>query len=152
MSDRELAKRVGVSQPTITRKRTIYEKEQLLEYTSIPNFQKLGIEIMAFTFATWSSEMFKNYPAEERIKKAQAFFSKKPNVIFASSGHGLGMGRMLVSFHRNYSDYVEFLKHAENEWAGLLTKLESFTISLKTDAVVVPLSFKRLGEYLRKTE
>jgi DNA-binding Lrp family transcriptional regulator len=51
ISDRELAKKVGVSQPTITRKRTIYEKERLLEYTSIPNFQKLGIEIMAFTFA-----------------------------------------------------------------------------------------------------
>jgi len=151
ISDRELAKKVGVSQPTITRKRTIYEEERLLEYTSIPNFQKLGIEIMAFTFAAWSPEMIKNYPAEERIKKAKAFFSKKPNVIFASSGRGLGMGRMMVSFHKNYSDYVEFLKHAEDEWAGLLIKLESFTISLETDAVVVPLSFKNLGEYFGKT-
>jgi hypothetical protein len=96
--------------------------------------------------------MLKNYPAEERIKKAQAFFSKNPNVIFASSGRGLGMSRMMVSFHKNYSDYVEFLKHAEDEWTGLLAKMESFTISLETDAVVVPLSFKRSGEYLRKTE
>jgi DNA-binding Lrp family transcriptional regulator len=152
MSDRELAKKVGVSQPTITRKRTIYEKEQLLEYASIPNFQKLGIEIVAFTFAVWSPEMLKNYPSEERIKKAQAFFSKHPNVIFASSGRGLGMGRMMISFHKNYSDYVEFFKQAEDGWAGLLTKLESFTISLETDEIVVPLSFKRSGEYLGKTE
>jgi DNA-binding Lrp family transcriptional regulator len=152
ISDRSLAKKIGVSQPTVTRKRTFLEKERLLEYTAIPNFEKLGIEILAFTFASWSPEMLKNYPENKRVEKAKTFFSKHPNIVFASSGRGLGMGRMIVTVHKNYSDYVEFMKQAEIEWAGLLTKLESFTISPKTDAVLMPLSFKNFGKYMRKTE
>jgi hypothetical protein len=96
--------------------------------------------------------MIKNHPEDKRIEKAKAFFSKHPNIIFASSGRGLGMGRIIVTVHKNYSDYVELMKQAENEWAGLLTKLESFTISPKTDAVLVPLSFKNFGKYIRKPE
>jgi len=50
-SDRELAKAVGTSQPTITRKRTKLEKEGFIkEYTVIPDLKKMGYEIIAFTF------------------------------------------------------------------------------------------------------
>ncbi len=50
-SDRELAKVIGVSQPTITRTRARLEKEGYIrEYTAIPDFRRLGYEIMAFIF------------------------------------------------------------------------------------------------------
>jgi DNA-binding Lrp family transcriptional regulator len=50
-SDRELAKVVGVSQPTITRTRTKLEREGIIkEYTLVPDFKKLGYQIMAFLF------------------------------------------------------------------------------------------------------
>jgi DNA-binding Lrp family transcriptional regulator len=43
ISDRELAKTIGVSQPTVTRARTRLEKNGYIqEYTAIPNFAKLG--------------------------------------------------------------------------------------------------------------
>lgn len=43
-SDRKLAKIVGVSQPTVTRRRINLEKEGLLEYTITPNFENACIQ------------------------------------------------------------------------------------------------------------
>ena len=50
-SDRELAGILGVSQPTVSRTRARIEKEYIKTYTIIPDFQKLGYQIMAFTLA-----------------------------------------------------------------------------------------------------
>jgi DNA-binding Lrp family transcriptional regulator len=49
-SDREIAKIIGVSQPTITRMRQRLEKTAIVDYTVIPDWTELGFEIMAFTF------------------------------------------------------------------------------------------------------
>ena len=50
-SDRELAKAVGCSQPTVSRMIKRLEKEGYIkEYTMIPDFHRLGYEIMALTF------------------------------------------------------------------------------------------------------
>ena len=50
-SDRELARVVGVSQPTVSRMVKRLEKEGYIrEYTMIPDFQKLGYELVALTF------------------------------------------------------------------------------------------------------
>lgn len=43
-SDRELAKLIGVSQPTVSRIRTRLEKEGVIEYTGTANLRKLGFE------------------------------------------------------------------------------------------------------------
>jgi len=50
-SDRELAGILAVSQPTVSRTRARIEKEYIKTYTIIPDFKKLGYEIMAFTLA-----------------------------------------------------------------------------------------------------
>ena len=39
-SDRQLAKALGVSQPTVTRRRAILEKDYIEGYTVIPKFGK----------------------------------------------------------------------------------------------------------------
>jgi len=50
-SDRDIAKAIEVSQPTISRIIKKLEKEGYIEeYTMIPNFHKLGYEILALTF------------------------------------------------------------------------------------------------------
>jgi DNA-binding Lrp family transcriptional regulator len=152
-SDRDLAKTIRTSQPTVTRIRNRLEKEGVIkDYSMIPDLNKLGIEILAFTFARWSPEVLKDYPQDTWVEKAQKFLSKHPNVIFASSGRGFGMERTMVSFHKNYSDYDAFAKSLEREWAGQLANVEFFVVSLKTDAVLRTFSFKNLGEYTRNTE
>lgn len=152
-SDRDLAKAIGTSQPTVTRIRSGLEKEGIIrEYSMMPDLKKLGIEIVAFTFARWSPEVLKSYAQDVRVEKVQKFLSKHPNVVFVSSGRGFGMERTMVSLHKNYSDYDAFAKSLEREWAGQLAHIEFFVVSLKTDAVLRSFSFKDLGEYTRNTE
>jgi len=51
-SDRELAKILGVSQPTVTRARNRLEQNGTIQdYTIIPNFKEMGFEILAINFA-----------------------------------------------------------------------------------------------------
>ena len=148
-SDRELARALKVSQPTVSRIRTRLEKEGIIkEYTMIPDLGKLGIEIVAVTFGLWSTEKINEYSEGVRIEKAKQFISKHTNVVFASSGIGLGMGRMIVSVHKTYSDYVEFIREMRAEWAGLLTNIESFMISVSVDAMPKQFTLSKLMEYL----
>lgn len=149
-SDRQLAKALNVSQPTVTRTRTKLEKEGIVkEHTIIPDFRKLGIEIVAFVFGVWLPEKIKDYSEDERVKKLEKFFSKHPNVIFASSGQGLNKNNMMISLHKDYSDYSEFMSQARTEWAGLV-ELESFIISLEADLIPLPFSLRNLGKYIEK--
>ena len=51
-SDRQLAKTVGVSQPTITRMRSRLVREGMIkEFTVIPDFARMGYTIMAISCA-----------------------------------------------------------------------------------------------------
>jgi len=149
-SDRELAKVLGISQPTVSRNlKKLKEEGVIREHTIIPDFRKLGIELMAFTFGVWSAEKIQNFTAEERLEKAKKFLSEHPNVVFASSGEGLGMGRIIVTFHKDYSAYSQFIKEAQLEWAGSV-KLESFIVDLKTAVAPFPFSLVNLGKFLEK--
>jgi len=50
-SDRKIAKAIGSSQLTTTRFRTKLEKEGCIrEYMMIPNFSKIGYDIMALSY------------------------------------------------------------------------------------------------------
>ena len=149
-SDRELAKIIGTSQPTVSRMlKKMKEQGIIKEHTIIADFKKLGIELMAITFGAWSPQRIKEYSEKERVEKANRFLSSHPNVIFASSGQGLGKGRVVITLHKNYTEYTEFLKQAESEWADLV-KLESFIISIDGDVAPFPFSFKNLGQYISK--
>lgn len=50
-SDRDLAKILGFSQPTVTRGRKALEKEAIKQYTIIPKLPYLGFDIIALTFS-----------------------------------------------------------------------------------------------------
>ena len=153
ISDRKLATIVGVSQPTVSRKRAMFEKEGLVEYNTTLNLIKFGFEIMAFIFASWKHEFRKdmNTNSEAFKKKTRAFFSKHPNILYASTGRGLGMARarMFISLHRSYADYAKFMTELEEQWGRYLEKNEIFIISLKSDSILRPLTFKYLAEYLK---
>ena len=49
-SDRQLAKALGVSQPTVTRRRAMLEENFIDGYTVIPKFGQIGYQIAAITF------------------------------------------------------------------------------------------------------
>jgi len=146
LSDRQLAKNLGVSQPTVTRRRTTLEKERLIEYTAIPDLKKLGFEILAFNFATWKTDG----GSEEKAQEAKAFISKHPDVIFVSTGRGLGADRVSVSAHRNFAEYHRCMQELREYYGQNVEKLDSFVVSLQNDRILRNLAFKYLAEMLKK--
>jgi DNA-binding Lrp family transcriptional regulator len=143
-SDRELAKALDVSQPTVSRTRLKLEKQGLIDYSAIPNLAKLGFEIIAIVL---ERRNWQKYP-EINFPKAKDFVKRHPNIIFGAFGHGLGYDRISISIHRSYSDYSKFIQEMKGEWEGIMD-VESFIISLKTGEVVEPLSFKHFADRLK---
>jgi DNA-binding Lrp family transcriptional regulator len=126
-SDRELAKALRVSQPTITRTRHSLERNGMIEdYTIIPNFRKMGFEILALTFVKMRPDILSG----ETREKAEKYASKFPNVIFASSGQGLGMTGVIMSFHKNYTEYHKQLNMLRIDLKEVTEDIQSFIIAI----------------------
>jgi DNA-binding Lrp family transcriptional regulator len=145
-SDRELAKSIGVSQPTVSRIRTNLEKEGVIKYTGTVNLRKLGFEIIAIAFANWKHEQ---YP-DTNVPKARDFIKKHPNIIFVSTGMGISSDRVAVSVHKNYSDYSEYVREIKTEWAEFMTLTDTFLIALNSDNILRPISLRYLADCLEK--
>ncbi len=127
-SDRELAKVLKVSQPTITRTRHKLEQNGLIQdYTIIPNFEKMGFEILAINFARLRPEVF----ASEMSEKAREFIAKFPNTIFAGSGQGMGYNAVDIAFYRNFTEYHQRVNRMKVEWKDIIRDIQSFIITLK---------------------
>ena len=139
-SDREIAKIIGVSQPTITRMRQRLEKTAIIDYTVIPDWTELGFEIMAMTLVK-----AKGLPAV--AEKAKKWVMDNPNVVFASGGEGMGMDYSLISFHENYSGYSAFINELKAALADSVQDVQSFLMATGEEKTLKPLSLK----YLEKT-
>jgi len=142
-SDRELARSIDVSQPTITRLRDKLEKEKVItEYTMIPDFRKLGLEILAIT----SLAMIKE-PGSKEFEKALSTFQ---NILMFERGSGLRSSHMVISLHENYSSFTKFKRKLENNEFWQVTDSASFLVNLKEDSGF--LSFSNLAKELVKTQ
>ena len=138
-SDREMAEILGVSQPTITRTRQRLVKEGAIKgFTVIPDFVKLGYEIMAIIF-------FKLNVTKASIEKATKVTMARPNIIFASKAEGMGKNGVIISLHKSYTDFSNFLLDLRLEGRDDLRDCETLLISLK-EKPVKPLSLKYLAE------
>jgi len=142
-SDRELAKSVNASQPTVTRNRKILAR-YIRSYTVVPELSKIGYELLAFTFAKCRTRDSKTL--EARFPTAQEWFMKKPNVIFVSDGEGLERDFAVVSLHRNYSKYAEFMRDCVFNFSDVMFDFQSFIISLKTGMVMKPFDLAYLSD------
>ena len=139
-SDREIAKIIGVSQPTITRMRQRLEKTAIVDYTVIPDWTELGFEIMALT-------LIKAKGSSEVNEKAKKWAMNNPNIVFAAGGEGIGMDYSIISFHNNYSEFSIFIDALKSEWAENLQDTQSFLMTTSEKRTIKPLSLK----YLEKT-
>ena len=140
-SDREIAKVVGVSQPTITRMRQRLVKEGVIRgFTVIPDFLKMGYEIMAISCIKTN-----RMRVVELEEKAEKYWKKYPNVIFVSRAEGMGKNGVLISLHKSYTDYSNFLTENLREWGDDIQEYDSMLIDLNGRSVK-PLSLTYLGE------
>jgi DNA-binding Lrp family transcriptional regulator len=126
-SDRELARILGVSQPTITRTRHKLEREGVIQdYTVVPDFRKMGFEILALTFVKMRPEVL----TPEVMKKTREYAAKFPSAIFSATGEGLGMTGVIISFHKDYTDYHKKVNLLRLDWKDITEDIQTFIVSI----------------------
>ena len=145
-SDRDIARKLKISQPTVTRIRRKLENEgYITEYTLIPNFPKMGFEIAAFIF------FHVDRIGGEKIKKsAHNWINKHSNIVFAANGDGIqGKNCMIVTIHKNFTNYNKFVNDFKLLYGKNIKSLETFLVSLASKTPKY-LSFRSLENLIQK--
>jgi len=124
-SDRELAKVLDVSQATVTRMRHRLVSEGMIkEFTIIPDLFKMGYTIMAISFV-------KSKMGAEIGEKALKYVSKHPNIIFMTKAQGMGRNGLMISLHKDYAEYSDFLIDLLQYWGDDIEERDDILVSLK---------------------
>jgi len=144
-SDRQLAKALGVSQPTVTRRRAMLEENFIEGYTVIPKFGQIGFELAAFTYIKSKLKQKTGAEKEETVKRLKEWYLKQPNVILFQDGRGMGWDAVCISLHKNYSDFAEFIRAHDSELADLVIDSQTFHADLKSGIAVKPFHLKYLA-------
>lgn len=148
-SDRELAKAIGVSQPTVHRMlRRLDEEGYVKEFTVIPDFCKLGYNLLALIFVKLKGGLSAEGVAEAR-RVAQESLKKGPReIVMLERGMGLGYDGVIVSFHEDYASYLK-LKKWLNQFTFLeMARLDSFLVNLDDEVRYRHLTFSTLATHL----
>jgi len=149
LSDRQLAKKLGVSQPTVTRRRATLEKERIIrEYTFIPEFPELGYHIMAITLLKYGTGIDRERVLEAREKGKEITKESPFEMVMAERGMGIDYDGVTISFHKDYRTFVRFKNWMRQSLPVEPKKMDSFLISLDDEIHYRPLTFSTLAKHL----
>jgi len=145
-SDRQLAKILGTSQPTVTRRRGFLESELIDGYTAIPKWEKLGYEIFAMTFTKIKADIASKRRYDDVRKRGQEWLASQHRVVMAGGCRGFGVDSFMMSFHKSYSDYDEFMRNYKLELGDFIDDVQSVLVNLGGKELIKPLNLKYLAE------
>ena len=152
-SDRELAKAVGVSQPTIGRIIKRLEKEGIIrEYTMIPDFRKLGYELLALTFLRLNKAISEEEAEKARKETKQRLEKSHFGIIMLERGIGLGYDGVLIGLYKDYAKYAEHRNILKQYPFLEVSDVEGFLISLDDAVRYRPLTMQALAKHVQETE
>ena len=144
-SDKEMAKVIGVSESTISRmKRKLVEDGLVFQFSAMPNFSKIGYEIMAFSCVKFKPEKIPEIEA-----RAKGWARNNHEILFTSRTQGMGMDALTISVHKNYADYAKFVKKNKMMFGDLMAEAHNMLIDLKGE-VTKPFSLQYLAEEEKK--
>lgn len=143
-SDRDLAKILGISQPSVTRLRKVLEKEAIRQYTIIPNISYLGFDLIALTLFR-SKEL-----VHPLFDEGQKWAEQQPNVLYAGTGQGIDSDGLIVSMHKNYADFVKYYQIFRRDWGKYLQDFKIFLISERGSIKMKNFSFNYLVDAYKK--
>jgi hypothetical protein len=121
----------------------------LKEFTTIPDFGKLGFQLAAFILVKLKMNL-----TEEEIKRARRIsmkdmIEKAPDqIVLFYRGIGGGYSGVLVSFHKNYSDYSRLIERMKQYPFVDLSATLSFLVDLNDKVQYRPFTFSTLAEHL----
>jgi DNA-binding Lrp family transcriptional regulator len=150
-SDRQLARIVGVSQPTVTRTRTRLEEEGIIrEYTMLPDFARLGYELLVFTFLKYEKPLSEEQYREIREKALALQEKSASSTIIVGDGIGMGSDRIIVTLHGDYSTYNKYTRYMSRLSAYKISYVGSFIVSLRDLGSTGLLTFSNLADRIPK--
>lgn len=116
-SDRAIAKILGISNTTLSNRKRRLEKEGYIEeYTIIPDFRKMGIELIQFSFSSTT-----DYLTQEQVEEARKLMQNHPEILCVlDSQDEAGTKWVAISVHKNYNDYLEHSLKMQKEVNSLL--------------------------------
>jgi DNA-binding Lrp family transcriptional regulator len=152
-SDRELAKVIGVSQPTVSRMISRLQKEGVIrEYTMIPDFKKLGYKILALTFVKLKKTLSQEELEKVREVTKQKVMESSYAIVMLERGLGLGYDGVIMAFYKDYSEHLEHVKVLHRYPFLGLYGMESFLISLEDKLHYRPLTLSALARSQLETK
>ena len=148
-SDRELAKVLGVSQPTVSRIRRQLEKNGVIrEYTIIPEFEKLGFGLLGLTFVKLRASLHTEEIQDARRTAMEEAQEGRFGSVMLERGIGLGYDGVIVSLYKTYSDFHQHREAIKNFPFIDASKIDAFIIDLHDKIRYRPLSFHHIIKQL----
>jgi DNA-binding Lrp family transcriptional regulator len=150
-SDRDLAKAIGVSQPTVSRMIKKLEKEGVIrEYTMIPDFSKLGFELMSIV-TTKENELPREDETVEAWKKAREIAKNAPQpFLFVLSTKASGADTTAFALHENYSEYATYLKGFKANPLVSIDSVKGFIAMTNLKDHFVPLTLSEVANFIKR--
>jgi DNA-binding Lrp family transcriptional regulator len=150
-SDRELATVLRVSQPTVSRTLKKLEREGYIkEYTIIPDFKKLGYELMGITSVEAHGELFKEDFEEVRKMTVELEKTQPHASLMAVSGNCHDRNRLFIAFYENYSAYSEAMRLTRRLPFVNVGSMETFLVDLADETNHRVLSMAAIAQHLLK--
>jgi DNA-binding Lrp family transcriptional regulator len=129
-SGRELAKALGVSQPTVSRKIKLEKEAIIKECTIIPEWHKLGYEIFALTFSSLKQDATREQIEQMRRMGREMIQRVAFESVMVIRIVGMGHQLVIASFHKNCSGFVEFKRMISSYPFVDASNIESFLVTL----------------------
>lgn len=148
-SDKEIARAVGVSQPTASRTIKRLEREGIIrEYTMIPDFRRLGYQMMVFAFLGKPE----THKQEERKELRKAAVELERSTPFANmmvvDGMGMGKGRVLINLYRDYRSFTEGMETIKSLPHVDADEADCFLVDLSDERNFRVLSMKEVARHV----
>ena len=147
-SDRQLARTIGVSQPTITRRRARLEREAISSYTLIPKWVKLGFKLLVITFINSKEARSSPEQLKEWMENAKKWAMAHPNVIVSTGCRGMNVGGFMISIHKDYSEFDRFMHDHNLALGKYLDDVQNVIMNLDGEEIIKPFDLTCLAGYI----
>ncbi|MBW6462099.1 MAG: Lrp/AsnC family transcriptional regulator [DPANN group archaeon] len=126
-TDKQIAKELDTTQPTVTRIRQKLEQEKyIIGYHASPNLKMIGLNIIIITFIQWTDYSKK----EELIGFIKEIINNK-NILCFARGNGLsGRTSVFISSHKDMKGYEDFIVDIKTKWGTYIKNTDQFISSI----------------------